>query len=115
MAQTCFDWQGCPRRTPGRWDTEPLVTVPASSPECRASSSGWIVEDGSNIDLLVIRGGSRETLNHSDDLVTSVALEATELGQLADTLNNDTVLGSRPCGYRPPPDHEEALSLFGRP
>ena len=39
---------------------------------------------------------SRETLNHLDDLVTSVTLEATELDQLVDTLNDDALLRS-PC------------------
>jgi hypothetical protein len=112
---------------------------------------------------------SRETLDDLDDLLTSVALESTELDQLADTLHDDTLLRSpchrdaaatleveetflteemqgpqhgvlvhaedachvfgqwEPlsgppilprrwlCGSRPPPDREEALSLFGRP
>ena len=47
--------------------------------------------------LLYLRD-SRETLNHSDDLVTSVALEATELDQLADPLHDGTLL--RSTGHR---------------
>ena len=39
---------------------------------------------------------SRETLDDLDDLLTSVALESTELDQLADTLHDDTMLRS-PC------------------
>jgi hypothetical protein len=117
------------------------------------------------IGLLSVKD-SRETLNHLDYLVTSVAMEATELDQLADTRHDDTLLRSTchrytaatseveetflmeepaarcsysrretaamslakgrhlrvqllprqcPSGFRPPPDHEEALSLFGRP
>jgi hypothetical protein len=72
------------------------MTVPASSPgrvnyaPPSAAGSPTIV---TLICLLSLRE-SRETLYHLDDLVTSVALEATELDQLADPLHDDTLLSS---------------------